>query len=141
MFHIPISGLKDLCVKYTFCFILIREQRLRKYEDTRDPPPPPEEGEQSSQPEDVEEGEVVEIVTTAGDVQVVVPKSSDFISDSAQWMIQEIMFCSQDLDIIKEKNRVIEQRLKNMIDVLGRIEILKRFLEFFFFLINILSKV
>ncbi|PIO26125.1 hypothetical protein AB205_0177410 [Aquarana catesbeiana] len=60
MFHIPISGHKYWCAKYTFCFILIGEQRLRKYEDTRDPPPP-EEGEQRSQPEDVEEGEVVEI--------------------------------------------------------------------------------
>ncbi|PIO26870.1 hypothetical protein AB205_0005460 [Aquarana catesbeiana] len=37
------------------------------------------------------------------DVQVVVPKSSNFTNDSAQWMIQEIIFCSQDLDIIKEK--------------------------------------
>ncbi|PIO12906.1 hypothetical protein AB205_0155220 [Aquarana catesbeiana] len=36
-------------------------------------------------------------------------------------MIQEIMVCSQDLDIIKEKTKEIEQRLKNMIDVLGRI--------------------
>ncbi|PIO40558.1 hypothetical protein AB205_0141580 [Aquarana catesbeiana] len=64
MFHIPISGLKYLCAKYTFCFILIGEKRLRTSEDTRNPPPP-EEGEQRTpQPEDVEEGEVVEIVTT-----------------------------------------------------------------------------
>ncbi|PIO40376.1 hypothetical protein AB205_0042190 [Aquarana catesbeiana] len=117
--YIPISGLKYLCAKYTFCFILIGEQRLGKYEDTRDPPPP-EEGEQRTQPEDVEEGDVVEIVTTTGDIRVVVPKSSNFTSDSAQWMIQEIMFCSQDLDIIKEKTKEIEQRLKNMIYVLGR---------------------
>ncbi|PIO23890.1 hypothetical protein AB205_0091380 [Aquarana catesbeiana] len=55
------------------------------------------------------------------DVQVVVPKSNDFTSDSAQRMIQEIMFCSHDLDIIKEKTKEIEQRLKNMIDVQGRI--------------------
>ncbi|PIO36937.1 hypothetical protein AB205_0125990 [Aquarana catesbeiana] len=122
MFHIPISGLKYLCAKFTFCFILIGEQRLRKYEDTRDPPPPPpEEGEQSLQPEDVGEGDVVEIGTTTGDVQVVVPKSSDFTSDSAQPMIQEIMFCSRDLAIIKENTEEIKQRLKNMIDVLGRI--------------------
>ncbi|PIO40286.1 hypothetical protein AB205_0209780 [Aquarana catesbeiana] len=53
------------------------------------------------------------------DVQVVVPKSSAFTS--AQRMIQEIMFCSRDLDIIKEKTKEIEQRLKNIIDVLGRI--------------------
>ncbi|PIO12203.1 hypothetical protein AB205_0034400 [Aquarana catesbeiana] len=120
MFHIPFSGLEYLCAKYTFCFILKGEQRLGKYEDTRDPPPP-EEGEQMSQPEDVEEGEVVEIVTTTGDVQVVVPKSSHFTSDSAQRMIQEIMFCSRDLDIIKEKTKEIEQRLKNITDVLERI--------------------
>ncbi|PIO34962.1 hypothetical protein AB205_0033380 [Aquarana catesbeiana] len=69
--------------------------------------------------EDVEEGDVVGIVNTTGDVQVVVPKSSDFTSDSAQRMIQEIMFCSGDLDIIKEKTKEIEQRLKNVIDVLG----------------------
>ncbi|PIO23672.1 hypothetical protein AB205_0170540 [Aquarana catesbeiana] len=76
---------------------------------------------QRSQPEDVEEGEVVEIVTTTGDVQVVVPKSNNFTSDSAQRLIQEIMFCSRDLDFIKEKTKEIEQRQKNMIDVLGRI--------------------
>ncbi|PIO24044.1 hypothetical protein AB205_0034200 [Aquarana catesbeiana] len=104
MFHIPISGLKYLCAKYTFCFTLIGEQRLRKYEDIRDRPPP-EEGKQRSQPEDVEEGDVVEIVITTGDVQVVVPKSSHFTSDSAQRIIHEIMFCSRDLDIIKEKPR------------------------------------
>ncbi|PIO35675.1 hypothetical protein AB205_0070910 [Aquarana catesbeiana] len=28
MFHIPISGLKYLCAKYTFCFILLGEKRL-----------------------------------------------------------------------------------------------------------------
>ncbi|PIO25107.1 hypothetical protein AB205_0169170 [Aquarana catesbeiana] len=55
------------------------------------------------------------------DVQFVVPKSSRFTSDSAQRIIQEIMFCSCDLDLIKEKNKEIEQRLKNTIDVLGRI--------------------
>ncbi|PIO28915.1 hypothetical protein AB205_0148490 [Aquarana catesbeiana] len=60
-------------------------------------------------------------VLLKSDVQVVVPKSSDFTSDSAQRMIQEIMFCSQDLDIIKEKTKEIEQKLKNMFDLLGRI--------------------
>ncbi|PIO37599.1 hypothetical protein AB205_0216460 [Aquarana catesbeiana] len=60
-------------------------------------------------------------VLLKSDVQVVVPKSSHFTSDSAQQLIQEIMFCSRDLDLIKEKNKEIEQRLKNMIDVLGRL--------------------
>ncbi|PIO32334.1 hypothetical protein AB205_0107710 [Aquarana catesbeiana] len=121
MFHIPTSGLKYRCAKYTFCIILIGEKRLRTSEYTRNPPSP-EEGEQRTpQSEDVEKGEVVEIVTTTGDVRVVEEQSPHFTSDSAQRLIQDIMFCSQDLDIIKQKTNDIEQKLKNMIDVLGRI--------------------
>ncbi|PIN96713.1 hypothetical protein AB205_0177080 [Aquarana catesbeiana] len=55
-------------------------------------------------------------VLLKSDVQDVVPKSSHFTSDSAQQMIQDIMFYSQDFDIIKEKTKEIEQRLKNMIE-------------------------
>ncbi|PIO25455.1 hypothetical protein AB205_0197630 [Aquarana catesbeiana] len=55
-------------------------------------------------------------VIGCSDVQVVVPKLSHFTSDSAQRLIQKIMFCSRDLDLIKEKTKE-----KNMIDVLGRI--------------------
>ncbi|PIO23955.1 hypothetical protein AB205_0206870 [Aquarana catesbeiana] len=64
---------------------------------------------------------MVEIVTTTGDVHVVEEHSTHFTSDSAQELILDIMFCSQDLDFIKEKTKEIEQRMKNMIDVLGRI--------------------
>ncbi|PIO28403.1 hypothetical protein AB205_0208570 [Aquarana catesbeiana] len=123
MFHIHISVHKYLCAKYTFCFILIGEKRLAPSEDTSNTTPH-EEGEQSIVvPQDVEEGEegeVLEFGITTGDVQVVVPKSSHFTSDSVQRLIQEIMFC-RDLDLIKEKTKEIKQRLKNMIDVLGRI--------------------
>ncbi|PIO32667.1 hypothetical protein AB205_0149560 [Aquarana catesbeiana] len=103
--------------------LLKREKRLGTSEDSRNPPPqPPEEGEQRTpQPQDVEEGEVVEIVTPTGDVRVVEEQSTHFTTDSAQRLIQEIMFSSRDLDLIKEKNKEIEQRMKNMIDVLGRI--------------------
>ncbi|PIO11744.1 hypothetical protein AB205_0048630 [Aquarana catesbeiana] len=115
MFHIPIYGFKYLCARYTFCFFLIGEKRLRTSEDTRKPPHP-EEGEQRTpQPE---EGEVVESVTTTGDVHVVEEQSTHFTSDSAQKLIQDIMFCSQDLDLIKQKTNDIEQKL---INVLGRI--------------------
>ncbi|PIO09489.1 hypothetical protein AB205_0130840 [Aquarana catesbeiana] len=124
MFHIHISVHKYLCAKYTFCFILIGKKRPAPLEDTSNTTPQ-EEGEQSIVvPQDVEEGEVeeeLEFGTTTGDVQVMGPKSSHFTSDSAQRLIQEIMFCSCDLDLIKEKTMEIEQRLKNMIDVLGRI--------------------
>ncbi|PIO35531.1 hypothetical protein AB205_0075700 [Aquarana catesbeiana] len=124
MLHIHISVHKYLCAKYTFCFSLIGEKRLAPSEDTSNTTPQ-EEGEQSIVvPQDVEEGEVEEVFEfgiTTGDVEVVVPKSSHFTSDSAQQLIQKIMFCSRDLDLIKEKTKEIEQRLKNMIDVLGKI--------------------
>ncbi|PIO15576.1 hypothetical protein AB205_0128520, partial [Aquarana catesbeiana] len=72
-------------------------------------PPPPKEGELSTpQPENVEEGEVddvVEIVTTTGDVHIVEEQSPHFTSESAQMLIQDIMVCSWDLDIIKQKNQ------------------------------------
>ncbi|PIO23328.1 hypothetical protein AB205_0122150, partial [Aquarana catesbeiana] len=76
------------------------------------------------QTEDVEEGEVddvVEIVTTTGDVHVVEEQSPHFTSASSQMLIQDIMVCSRDLDIIKQKNNDVEQKMMNMIDVLGRI--------------------
>ncbi|PIO24721.1 hypothetical protein AB205_0096050 [Aquarana catesbeiana] len=124
MFHIHISVHKYLCAMHTFCFILIGEKRLAPLEDTSNTTPH-EEGEQSIVvPQDVEEGEVEEVLefgTTTGDVQVVVPKSSHFTSDSAQRLIQEIMFCSRDLDLINKKTKEIEQRWKNIIDVLGKI--------------------
>ncbi|PIO22467.1 hypothetical protein AB205_0035290 [Aquarana catesbeiana] len=111
MFHIPISGLKYLCAKYTFCFIIIGEKRLgiRGREDTT-----------TSGCGGGEVEEVVEIVTTTGDVHVVEEQSPHFTSDSAQMLIQDIIFCSRDLDIIKQKKNEVEQKLKNMINVLGR---------------------
>ncbi|PIN97278.1 hypothetical protein AB205_0023510 [Aquarana catesbeiana] len=108
MFHIPISGLKYLCAKYTFCLILIGEKRLGMSEDTRNLPPPKEGELSTQQPEDVEEGEVddvVEIVTTTGEVHVVEEQSPHFTSASVQMLIQDIMVCSRDLDIIKQKNQ------------------------------------
>ncbi|PIO12172.1 hypothetical protein AB205_0175150 [Aquarana catesbeiana] len=93
MFHIPISGFKYLCAKYTFCFILIGEKRLGGHhsEDTRDPTPH-KEGE--LHPEELEEGEVEEvgeIVTKTGDVLVVEEQAEHFTSDSAQRLIHNIM--------------------------------------------------
>ncbi|PIO09827.1 hypothetical protein AB205_0190300 [Aquarana catesbeiana] len=123
MFHIPISGLKYLCAKYTYFLIHIGEKRLETSEVTRDPQPP-KEGELSTpQPEDVEEGEVYEvgeIVTTTGDVDVV-EDETHFTSASAHILIGEIMVCNRDLQKIKENINDVEKRLKNIIDVLGRI--------------------
>ncbi|PIN88493.1 hypothetical protein AB205_0007800 [Aquarana catesbeiana] len=91
-------------------------------EVTRDPQPPKEGELTTPQPDDVEEGEVYEvgeIVTTTGDVDVV-EEESHFTSASAHALIGEIMVCNRDLQKIKEHMNDVEKRLKNIIDVLGR---------------------
>ncbi|PIO29128.1 hypothetical protein AB205_0108400 [Aquarana catesbeiana] len=113
MFHINISGLKYLCAKYTFCFILIGEKRLRGHhsEGTRNPTPQ-KEGELSITPhsENLLEGEVEEVgelVNTTGDVLVVEEQAQHFTSDSAQWLIQDIMVWNCEIDIIRNKLNVL----------------------------------
>ncbi|PIO24919.1 hypothetical protein AB205_0161270 [Aquarana catesbeiana] len=86
-------------------------------------PPPPKEGEiPKPQAEDVEGDvyEVGEIVTTTGDVDVV-EEESHFTSESAQILIRERMGCNRDLENIKENINDVQQKMKNIIDVLGRI--------------------
>ncbi|PIO11816.1 hypothetical protein AB205_0050270 [Aquarana catesbeiana] len=119
MFQIPISAIKYLCVKYTFFFFYIGEKRVRGHhssEETTDPPPQ-EEGEipQSQQ----EEGDVIEIVTTKGDRDVV--DEDHFTSQSAQILIGEIMGCNRDLENIKQNISDVQNKMKNIIDVLGRV--------------------
>ncbi|PIO16673.1 hypothetical protein AB205_0105970 [Aquarana catesbeiana] len=122
MFHIPTSALKYLCGKCTF-FYSHGEKIFGTSEDIRDPPPPKEGEIPTPQQEDVEEGEVYElgeIVTTTGDVDVV-EEETHFTSASAQVLVGEIMVCNRDLQKIKEDINDVEKRLKNIIDVLGRI--------------------
>ncbi|PIO32662.1 hypothetical protein AB205_0014520 [Aquarana catesbeiana] len=64
--------------------------------------------------------EVGEIMTTTGDADVV-EEETNFTSASAHVLIGEIMVCNQDLQKIKEDINDVEKRLKNIIDVLGRI--------------------
>ncbi|PIO24601.1 hypothetical protein AB205_0021570 [Aquarana catesbeiana] len=99
------------------------EKRLGTSEDTRDPPPPKEGQIQKPQAEDVEEGEIFEvgeIVITIGDVDVV-EEESHFTSESAQILNGEIMGCNRDLENIKENINDVQQKMKNIVDVLGRI--------------------
>ncbi|PIO29369.1 hypothetical protein AB205_0064540 [Aquarana catesbeiana] len=70
-----------------------------------------------TQPEE-EEGDVVEIVTTTGDRDVV---EGHFTSESAQILIGEIMGCNRDLENIKQNINDVQNKMKNIIDVLGRI--------------------
>ncbi|PIO22585.1 hypothetical protein AB205_0112170, partial [Aquarana catesbeiana] len=115
------------CAKYTFCFILIGEKRLRgHHSEVPRNPPPEKEGElrTTTHPEGLEEGgleEVGEIVTTTGDVLVVEEQAEHFTSDSAQRLINDIMVWNGEIDIIRKKLNVMEPQMKNMIDVLGRI--------------------
>ncbi|PIO10171.1 hypothetical protein AB205_0184920 [Aquarana catesbeiana] len=123
MFYIPNSVLKYLCAKYTYFLIHIREKILGTSEDTRDPQPHKEGEITKPQPQDVEEGgvyEVGEIVTTTGDVDIV-EEESNFTSASAHVLIGEIMVCNSDLEKIKENINDVQQKVKTIIDVLGRI--------------------
>ncbi|PIO14299.1 hypothetical protein AB205_0110220 [Aquarana catesbeiana] len=120
MFHIYSSAIKYLCAKYTF-FFHIGEKRLRGHpssEETRDPPPL-EEGEIPQTQEEQEEEDVVEIVTTTGDSDVVDP--DPFTSENAQILIEEIMGCNVALENIKKNINDVIQKNKNIIDVLGRV--------------------
>ncbi|PIO15907.1 hypothetical protein AB205_0170500 [Aquarana catesbeiana] len=121
MFHIPISGLKYLCAKYTFCFTLKGKQRLGKYEDTRDPHHLLKKGNKGHNlrmwrkemwwrlsPQQVMfrlwyQNLVISPVTVHNGWS----RKSCFVV--LIWTLS------------KKKTKEIEQRLKNMIDVLGRI--------------------
>ncbi|PIO29947.1 hypothetical protein AB205_0159860 [Aquarana catesbeiana] len=99
MFHIPVSGFKYLCVKYTYFLIHIGEKRLWTSEVTRDLQTMKEGELTTPQPQDVEEGEVYEvsvIVTTTGNVDVI-EEETHFTSASAHVLIGEIMVCNRDL--------------------------------------------
>ncbi|PIO12160.1 hypothetical protein AB205_0195890, partial [Aquarana catesbeiana] len=112
-----------------------REKRLGTSEVTRDPPPHKEGVIPKQQPQDVEEGEVYEvgeIVTTTGDVDVV-EEETHFTSANAQILIGEIMVCNWDLQKIKEDINDVEKRLRNIIDVLGRIKNTPTFIKLFIF--------
>ncbi|PIO11340.1 hypothetical protein AB205_0146570 [Aquarana catesbeiana] len=113
MFHIPISAIKYLCAKYTY-FFLHRGEKTRRTPFIRGdnrPPPPQEEGEiPQTQPE--EEGDVVEIVTTTGDRDVV--DEGHFTSESAQILIGEIMGCNRDLENIKQNINDVQNKMKNI---------------------------
>ncbi|PIO12908.1 hypothetical protein AB205_0096000 [Aquarana catesbeiana] len=118
MFHIPISAI-NICVLSIPIFFYIGEKRLGGHpssEETTDPPPL-EEIPQSQLEE--EEGDVEEIVTTTGDRDVVDP--GHFTSESAQILLGEIMGCNRDLENIQKNINDVKNKMKNIIDVLGRV--------------------
>ncbi|PIO41222.1 hypothetical protein AB205_0156920 [Aquarana catesbeiana] len=92
-------------------------------EDTPHPrrpePPPLEEGEIPPTQEEQEEEDVMELVTTTGDRDVVEP--DPFTSESAQILIGEIMGCNLALENLNKNINDVIQKNKNLIDVLGRV--------------------
>ncbi|PIO11790.1 hypothetical protein AB205_0129150 [Aquarana catesbeiana] len=51
----------------------------------------------------------------------VVEEECNFTSESAQILIGEIMGCNRDLENIKQNISDVQNKMKNIIDVLGRI--------------------
>ncbi|PIO31869.1 hypothetical protein AB205_0113010 [Aquarana catesbeiana] len=120
MFHINISVIKYMCAKYTYFFFNIETRRTPLIRGDNRPPPQEEvEIPQSQQEEEEEEVDVVEIVTTAGDRDVVDP--GHFTSESAQILIGEIMGCNRDMENIRQNINDVQNKMENIIDVLGRV--------------------
>ncbi|PIO14264.1 hypothetical protein AB205_0204810, partial [Aquarana catesbeiana] len=94
--------------------------------ETTDPPPHEEVEIPQSQQEE-EEGDVVEIVTTTGEclqpqAQVIVMLlMKDISPESAQILIGEIMGCNRDLENIQKNINDVKNKMKNIVDVLGRV--------------------
>ncbi|PIO23738.1 hypothetical protein AB205_0039400 [Aquarana catesbeiana] len=103
MFHITISSLKYLSAKYNFFCIHIEEKRIGTSGDTRNPTPP-KEGELSTQPEEVDSGvqEVVEMVNTTGDVDIVEEETHFNSASAPQVLVCEIMVCNRDLEKVTQ---------------------------------------
>ncbi|PIO09319.1 hypothetical protein AB205_0083580 [Aquarana catesbeiana] len=101
---------------------MLRDKRLGGHPSSEEntDPPPLEEGEiPPIQEVQEEEEDVVEIVTTTGDRDVVDP--DPFTSESAQILIGEIMGCNLEMEKLNKNINDVIQKNKNIIDVLGRI--------------------
>ncbi|PIO38801.1 hypothetical protein AB205_0182450 [Aquarana catesbeiana] len=127
----------SLCFNYTFCLILIGEKRLRQQsKDPRTPPshqpqaaispsPSPSPSPTPCPPDELEEGEVEEVCnisTPPSDVLVVESQAAEpFSTDSAQRLIGQIMVWNGQIDSMRNRLDTMQQEMKNMINVLGRI--------------------
>ncbi|PIO11547.1 hypothetical protein AB205_0019850 [Aquarana catesbeiana] len=118
MFHIPISVIKYLCAKYTYFFLHRGEKTRRTSLIRRDHRPPPHEEVEIPQSQQEEE-DMVEIVTTTGDRDVV--DKGYFTSERAQILIGEIMGCNRDLENVQKNINDVKNKMKNITDVLGRV--------------------
>ncbi|PIO12594.1 hypothetical protein AB205_0156050 [Aquarana catesbeiana] len=110
----------NICMLSIPIFFYIGDTRLRGYHSSKETtdPSPHEEGE-IHQSQQEEEGDVIEIVTTSGDRDVVDP--GHFTSESAQIVIREIMGYNSDLENIQKNINDVQNKMKNIIDLLGRV--------------------
>ncbi|PIO11605.1 hypothetical protein AB205_0029890 [Aquarana catesbeiana] len=110
MFHIPISAIKYLCAKYIYFFSHRREktQRTPLIRGNHGPPTSGDVKIPQTQPEE-EKGDVIEIVTTTGDCDVV-EEECNFTSESAQILIGEIMGCNRDFENIKQNINDVQNK-------------------------------
>ncbi|PIO23853.1 hypothetical protein AB205_0195430 [Aquarana catesbeiana] len=118
--HDQYRRLRRVLQKLYLFFFNIGKKRLGGHhssEETMDPSPQ-EEGEIPQTQAEEEEGDVAEIVTTAGDRDVV-EEECHFTSESAQILIGEIMGCNRDFENIKQNINDVQSKMKNIIDVLG----------------------
>ncbi|PIO14509.1 hypothetical protein AB205_0221130 [Aquarana catesbeiana] len=100
----------NICVLSIPIFFNIGEKRLGGHhssEETTDPPSH-EEVEIHQRQAEEEKGDMVEIVTTTGDRDVVVP--GHFTSESAQILIREIMGCNRDLENIQKNINGVQNK-------------------------------
>ncbi|PIO11430.1 hypothetical protein AB205_0143130, partial [Aquarana catesbeiana] len=109
------------------------EKRLRQ--QSKDPSTPPSHQPQAAispspsirprPPDELEEGEVEEVCdisTPPSDVLVVEGQAAEpFSTDSAQRLIGQIMVWNGQTDSMRNRLDTMQQVMKNMIDVLGRI--------------------
>ncbi|PIO25589.1 hypothetical protein AB205_0021580 [Aquarana catesbeiana] len=125
MFHIPISAIKYLCAKYTyFCSHRGEKTQRTDSEDTthqrRPWTPHLRKKGKSPKPNQRRRRETVSVTTGSGDRDVVEEKCN-YTSERAQILIGEIMGCNRDLKNIKQNINDVQNKMKNIIDVLGRI--------------------
>ncbi|PIO29418.1 hypothetical protein AB205_0002640 [Aquarana catesbeiana] len=121
MFHIPISTIKYLCAKYTY-FCSHRGEKTRRTPLIRGHQGPSTSGRRGNPPNPTRGGggRRCRNCHTTGDRDVV-EEECHFTSESAQILIGEIMGCNRDLENIKQNINDVQKKIKNIIDVLGRI--------------------
>ncbi|PIO39773.1 hypothetical protein AB205_0195850 [Aquarana catesbeiana] len=111
----------NICVLSIPILFDIGAKRLGGHHSSKETtdPPPHEEVEIHQRQAEEEEGDVVEIVTTSGDPDVVDP--GHFNSESAQILIREIVGCNRDLENIQKNMNDVQNKMKNIIDVSGKV--------------------